>query len=100
VFWNNQSGYFSVTKEAYDLPQMNDSLKEKPQFKTAIDQLHNTPVTEATSGGLVGVFAEARQTVEKEIELMLQNKQTADQTIDNAAKSINAAIENYNTTTK
>ena len=100
VFWNNQSGYFPVTKEAYDLPQMNDSLKEKPQFKTAIDQLHNTPVTEATSGGLVGVFAEARQTVEKEIELMLQNKQTADQTIDNAAKSINAAIENYNTTTK
>lgn len=72
-FWAQKSGYFPVTKKAYDLQDMKDHLAKFPQFQTAIDQLHSTPVTEATSGGLVGVFAEARQTVEQQIELTLQN---------------------------
>lgn len=100
VFWNGQSGYFPVTTKAYDLPAMNEHLTKFPQFKTAIDQLHQTPVTEATSGGLIGVFSEARQTVEKEIELMLQKQQTPEQAIEKAAKSINSAIDNYNKTNK
>ena len=100
VFWNSQSGYFPVTKKAYDLPAMNEQLKKIPLFKTAIDQLHATKLTEVTSGGLVGVFAQARATIEIEIEKMLQKTQTPEQTLDAAAKSINTAIENYNKTTK
>lgn len=96
VYWNSQSGYFPVTTKAYDLQGMTDHLKAAPQFKTAIDQLHNTPLTEATKGGCVGVFAEARATVESEIEKMLQNKETTDQALDNAAAKVNSAIDNYN----
>ncbi|HBM80123.1 MAG TPA: ABC transporter substrate-binding protein, partial [Clostridiaceae bacterium] len=100
VIWNSQSGYFPVTTKAYDLQSMQDHLKQFPQFKTAIDQLHGTALTEATKGGCVGVFQEARATVESEIEKMLQNKETPDQTIENAAKTINSAIENYNSNKK
>ncbi|MDI6617934.1 MAG: ABC transporter substrate-binding protein [Clostridiales bacterium] len=100
VIWNSQSGYFPVTTKAYDLQSMQDHLKQFPQFKTAIDQLHGTALTEATKGGCVGVFQEARATVESEIEKMLQNKETPDQAIENAAKTINSAIENYNSNKK
>ncbi|MCM0650815.1 ABC transporter substrate-binding protein [Clostridium swellfunianum] len=96
--WSKTTGYFPVNKKAYDLDVMKKHLETAPQFKTAIDQLHNTKVNEATRGGLIGVFPEARATIETEIENMLQNKQTPEQAIQNAAKKVNDAITNYNKT--
>jgi sn-glycerol 3-phosphate transport system substrate-binding protein len=96
--WSKTTGYFPVNKKAYDLDVMKKHLETAPQFKTAIDQLHNTKVNEATRGGLIGVFPEARATIETEIENMLQNKQTPEQAIENAAKKVNDAITNYNKT--
>ncbi len=98
VFWNKQTGYFPVTKKAYDLPEMQEHLKQRPQFKTAIDQLHSTPITTATKGALIGVFPEARQTIEANIEKMLQGQLSPKEAIMNAAKDINSAIETYNKT--
>jgi sn-glycerol 3-phosphate transport system substrate-binding protein len=98
AIWNKSTGYFPVNKKAYDLDVTKKTLETAPQFKTAIDQLHNTKVNEATRGGLIGVFPEARATIETEIENMLQNKQTPEQAIENAAKKINDAITNYNKT--
>lgn len=98
VAWAKTTGYFPVNKKAYDLDVMKKHLETAPQFKTAIDQLHNTKVTDATRGGLIGVFPEARATIETEIETMLQNKQTPEQAIQNASKKVNDAIANYNKT--
>jgi sn-glycerol 3-phosphate transport system substrate-binding protein len=98
AIWNKSTGYFPVNKKAYDLDVTKKTLESAPQFKTAIDQLHSTKVTEATRGGLIGVFPEARATIETEIENMLQNKQTPEQAIENAAKKVNDAIANYNKT--
>lgn len=98
AYWNTQTGYFPVTQKAYDVQVMKDNLKKAPQFQTAIDQLHASPKT--AKGALMSVFPEARQTVETNIEQMLQNKQTPDQAVENAAKSINSAIEKYNTSNK
>ncbi len=94
AYWSTQTGYFPVTKKAYDVQLLKDNIKKNPQFKTAIDQLHSSPKTAA--GALMAVFPEARQDIESNIELMLQNKQTPQQAIDNAAKAINASIGNYN----
>jgi sn-glycerol 3-phosphate transport system substrate-binding protein len=94
AYWNTQTGYFPVTKKAYDQQVMKDNLKERPQFKTAIDQLHSSPKTAV--GALIAVFPEARQDIESNIEEMLQNKQTPEQAIDNAAKAINESIDKYN----
>lgn len=98
VFWNQNTGYFPVTKKAYELSEMKDYLKKYPQFQTAIDQLHQSPAE--SRGALLGVFPEARAQVETNIEKMLQKKQTPEQTVDAAAKAINAAIDNYNKTSK
>jgi sn-glycerol 3-phosphate transport system substrate-binding protein len=94
AYWNTQTGYFPVTKKAYDQQIVKDNLKKNPQFKTAIDQLHSSPKTAV--GALMAVFPEARQDVESNIEQMLQNKQTPQQAVDNSAKAINESIDNYN----
>jgi sn-glycerol 3-phosphate transport system substrate-binding protein len=80
------------------MPEMKSHLEKYPQFKTAIEQLHSTPINRATQGALIGVFPEARQTVEKAIEKVLQNQATTKQALDEAVNSINKAIENYNQT--
>lgn len=98
LFWHQNTGYFPVTKAVYDMPEMKTHLEKYPQFKTAIEQLHSTPINRATQGALIGVFPEARQTVEKAIEKVLQNQATPKEALDEAVKSINKAIENYNQT--
>lgn len=98
VYWNKNTGYFPVTKKAYDLPEMKEQLKQYPQFQTAIDQLHQSPLE--SRGALLGIFPEARQTIETNIESMISNKMTPEQAVENSAKSINSAIEKYNKTNK
>lgn len=98
AFWNKSTGYFPVTKKAYDTETMKETLKKYPQFNTAVEQLHASPVE--SRGALLGVFPEARQTIETNIEKLLQGKQTSKETITNSAKTINEAIKKYNDSNK
>ena len=77
---------------------MKTHLKANPNFQTAVDQLHQTPTNYNTQGACIGVFSEARSTIETNIEKMLQNKQTPEDTVKTAATTINSAIDNYNKT--
>jgi sn-glycerol 3-phosphate transport system substrate-binding protein len=47
AIWSKSTGYLPVIKKAYDLDLMKKQLETAPQFKTAIDQLHNTKVNDA-----------------------------------------------------
>lgn len=93
VEWAKSTGYFSVTTEAYDLKEMTDYLEKNPEFKTAINQLrenNNSP------GALLGVFPEARASIEENIEKLLNNEIKAKEAVDSAAKTINNALDKYN----
>ena len=68
------TGYFPITKKAYDETIIKDNLAKYPQFQTAIDQLHKTKANTATQGAVMGVFPEARQIVETAIEEALLAK--------------------------
>lgn len=96
AFWNQNTGYFAVTKKAYDIQSEKDYLQKYPQFQTAINQLHDSPKT--ATGALLGVFPEARQTVELNLEKMIKGDSSSTQAMQDAAKTINAAITNYNKT--
>lgn len=98
VFWHKSTGYFPITQKAYDVQEMKDHLKKYPQFQTAIDQLHASPVE--SRGALLGVFPEARQVVETQIESLLQNKITPEEAVEKAATTINSALEKYNKANK
>jgi len=94
AYWNTKTGYFPITIAAYDEPMYKENVEKYPQFKTAVEQLRNSPVE--SRGALLSVFPESRQIVEDNIEKMLNDQLTPDQALSEMAKSINAAIENYN----
>lgn len=94
AYWNAQTGYFPVTTAAHEEPVFKENLARYPQFGTAIDQLHDS--TPESAGALISVFPEARQVVETEIENMLNNGVSPQDTASNMAKQINKAIEEYN----
>ncbi len=94
AYWNSQTGYFPVTVAAHNEAVFKDNIAKYPQFKTAIDQLHDS--TPQSAGALLSVFPEARQIVETEIENMINNKGTPEDAVKKMAESINKSIEDYN----
>lgn len=94
AYWNAQTGYFPVTTEAHKEQVFIDNVAQYPQFQTAIDQLHDSAPQYA--GALLSVFSESRATVETEIENMLNNNVSPEDTVAKLAEQINASIEEYN----
>lgn len=100
AFWHINTGYFPITKKAYDEQIVIDNMNQFPQFKTAVDQLHQTTLNTATQGAVMGVFPEARQIVEGAIEEVLNNIKSPQEALDGAQKEITSKIEQYNRTVK
>ncbi|MFD0693810.1 ABC transporter substrate-binding protein [Paenibacillus sp. GCM10027628] len=100
AYWHVNTGYFPITKKAYDEQLVKDNLAKYPQFQTAVDQLHATKPNKATQGAVMGVFPEARQIVEGAIEEALTGKKAPKDALDGAAKSITEKIAAYNKTVK
>lgn len=91
--WAQETGYFSVTKDAYEIPSMVEHLNNNPEFQTAIDQLRES---NNQSGPLLGVLTEARGTIEENIEKVLNNELTSKKAVENIAQTINTALDKYN----
>lgn len=98
AYWSVNTGYFPITKLAYEEQLVKDNMAKYPQFKTAVDQLHQTKANKATQGAVMGVFPEARQLTEGAIEEVLNGKKTPKEALDDAAKNISSKIQQYNKT--
>nr|WP_246079649.1 ABC transporter substrate-binding protein [Paenibacillus piri] len=100
AYWHINTGYFPITKAAYEDQTVKDNMKKFPQFQTAVDQLHQTKSNSATQGAVIGVFPEARQIVEGAIEEVINNKKSPKEALDGASKEITSKIQQYNKTVK
>ncbi|MFD0681664.1 MULTISPECIES: ABC transporter substrate-binding protein [unclassified Paenibacillus] len=100
AYWHVNTGYFPITKKAYDEQTVKDNLLKYPQLKTAVDQLHSTKANTATQGAVMGVFPEARQLTEGAIEEVLNGKKQPKEALDAAAKEISGKLGTYNKTVK
>ncbi|MEK8132224.1 ABC transporter substrate-binding protein [Paenibacillus filicis] len=98
AYWHVNTGYFPITKKAYDEQLVKDNMTKYPQFKTAVDQLHSTKANLATQGAVMGVFPEARQLTETAIEEALNNKKQPKEALEGAANEISNKIGQYNKT--
>lgn len=94
AYWNAETGYFPITTKAHEEPVFKENIAKYPQFMTAIDQLHAS--NKQSAGALLSVFPEARQIIEGEIEDMLNNNRTPQDTLKTIAEKINKAISDYN----
>lgn len=101
AYFNINTGYFPIRKDAYDLPEVKENMTKFPQFQTAVDQLRANPTNPATSGAVLGIFTQARSTdVEGAIEKVLLGKATAKAALDEAAANSNKALDQYNASVK
>ncbi|WP_435170404.1 ABC transporter substrate-binding protein [Paenibacillus glycanilyticus] len=96
--WHINTGYFPITTKAYDEQIVKDNLAKYPQFQTAVDQLHASKPSTASQGAVMGVFPDARQTVEGAIEEVFTGKKDVKAALDGAAKQITEKIDIYNKT--
>lgn len=100
AYWSISSGYFPITKKAYDEQMVKDNIVKYPQFKTAIDQLHQTKSTYNSQGAVIGVFQEQREFVKTAIEEALNGKKTPQDALNTAAENGTKAIVKYNQANK
>ncbi|WP_341538184.1 ABC transporter substrate-binding protein [Paenibacillus xerothermodurans] len=100
AFWSVSSGYFPITKTAYDEQSVKDNLVKYPQFVTGIEQLHQTKSTPATQGAVMGIFHEQRQFVSTAIEEALNGKKSPQEALDTAADNSTKALIKYNQANK
>jgi sn-glycerol 3-phosphate transport system substrate-binding protein len=100
AYWHINTGYYPINSKGYNHPDDIAWRAKYPQFQVAIDQLHMAPINNYTAGGLIGVFPEARQTVEAAVEEYFAGGITAKQALDKAAASVTQAIKDYNDSIK
>ncbi len=98
AYWHVNTGYFPITKAAYDLDLVKENAKQFPQFQTAVDQLHASKQSTATQGAVMGVFPEARQIVETAMEEIVNGARSAEEAMQHAADEITQRIRDYNST--
>ena len=96
AYWHIQTGYYPINSKGYNEPDDVAWRAQYPQFEVAMDQLHIAPLNNITAGGLIGVFPEARQTIEGAVEEFFAGQATAQEALDKAAVSVTTAIEDYN----
>jgi sn-glycerol 3-phosphate transport system substrate-binding protein len=100
AFWHTKTGYFPITKAALNEDIDKQWVAEKPQFKTAIDQLAATPVGVPTQGCLLGTLPQVRALVENAIESVLTSGKDPKAALDEAASQAKALIDKYNSAVK
>ncbi|MFM1653587.1 ABC transporter substrate-binding protein [Brevibacillus sp. B_LB10_24] len=97
--WAVDTGYFPITKAAYNEKVLQDTYAKYPQYLTAVKQLQSTKLTTATQGALMGVFPEARAEVENSIE-KLYGGADAQKVLDETAEKINKLLADHKKVTK
>lgn len=91
--WAANTGYFPITTESYDEPVLANQLQAQPQIGVAVDQLHDTEISPASLGALIGV--EYESLVADAWEQMYDggDPQTL---LTSAANTVTEALDTYN----
>jgi sn-glycerol 3-phosphate transport system substrate-binding protein len=102
ALWHTGTGYFPVNSKALDEPTDKAWVKQYPQFSVAVQQLHSTKPSTATSGCALGVMPQARQAAEEGLEKTITSgdPSTAAANMKASADSLAKPIADYNKAVK
>ena len=100
AFWHTKTGYFPVSKAALNEDIDKQWVAQKPQFKTAIDELAASPAGVPTQGCLLGTLPQVRALVENAIESVLTSGKDPKAALDEAAGQAKSLIDKYNAAVK
>lgn len=100
--WHKDTGYFSVRVEAEDDPDLISFWETAPNFRTAVEQLASTrtevngETNYAVLGGRAGPFPAIRQLVVEAYGRVLDDGQSPQEALDNAAERATRELQEYN----
>jgi sn-glycerol 3-phosphate transport system substrate-binding protein len=98
--WYADTGYFPTRLSAYTLPPAIQIQQQYPQFKTAVEQVRNSPDNPATQGPLMGPFNQVRDRVTRAFEEVLTGGADPEKALQSAAKDATKDMQDYNRTVK
>lgn len=93
--WHKGTGYFPVRKTAMTELEEEGWFEENPNYRTAFDQLLDSPETLNTAGSLLGVFPETRAIIQSKIQECYAGKPVST-ALDEAAAQVNDLIAEWN----
>ena len=96
--WHVETGYFTSRLSAYDLPAAVQRAEQFPQFRTAVQQLRDSPDNAATQGALIGPFQAVRERLTDAFELVLGGGGDPTAELEAAAEDATEIIRQYNRT--
>lgn len=103
ITWHQRTGYIPVRIDLYEDEVLEDFWAERPNFRTAFDQLLITQTSLADDtpnyavlGGRAGTFPEIRTLIIQAASQVLEGKASSTAALDAAASEANGRLVNYN----
>jgi sn-glycerol 3-phosphate transport system substrate-binding protein len=94
--WAAGTGYIPVRKSSAASPTITHLWATNPGFKVAYDEVNDGADTPATSGSVIGPYADVRIDVLNAEEAMYTSGVSPAKTLSHALSAVNATISGYN----
>jgi sn-glycerol 3-phosphate transport system substrate-binding protein len=99
--WHKSTGYFPITRKAYENLQNSGYFQQNPLDEVGIKQLTRKATPTKNSRGIrVGYFVQIRNIVDEELEQAWSGKKEAAQAVADAVKRGNEQLRNFEKTYK
>ena len=96
IKWHKGTGYFPVRKDAIQTLHYQGFYAENPNYFTSLLQLLLAKRNYNTGGAVIGVFPEARDTIETAYERMVAGQMTPESALAWAENEVTKLIQEYN----
>jgi sn-glycerol 3-phosphate transport system substrate-binding protein len=98
MWWAATTGFVPVTKTALDTMRESGFYKQNPEQWTAMSQLLNAKPTPNSRGLRLGNYPQVRDTIELELQEILEGKTTVKEGLDAAVVKGNAILRQFRIT--
>jgi len=96
IKWHEGTGYFPVRKDAVEQLLFEGYYTEYPDHLVALMQLLFSKQDYNTNGAIMGVFPEFRNTLENNVEKMINGQLTPEEVLEKTAETTDDLLEEYN----
>ncbi len=95
ILWHKETGYFPITKAAYEKLKAQGYYNQEPLQEVGIKQLMRKDPTPNSRGIRLGSFSQIRDVMNEELEMLWQGKKTAKEALDEAVKRSNELLRQF-----
>ena len=99
-FWHKETGYFPITKDAYEDLKAKGYYEKNPLQEVGITQLNRAIPTKISRGLRLGYFVQIRNIINEELEQVWNGKKSPDSALDDAVNRSNIQLATFEKTYK